>query len=263
MKKKIFINKSYSQFMFLILFLFLSGSITPKDEIENGVNQSIQRENLNKLSQKEINDGWKLLFDGKSTKQWKNTKGNELSKNGWMVKDGILTVLGSSPDNHVSGSDIITTEQFGDFELTIEYKLTKGANSGIKYFVVNDFAGQRGYLGLEYQLIDDENHEDAQLGKNGNRTNGSLYDLIPSKEIKNKLIGTWNQAKILVKGNDVEHWLNGVKILEFDRRSVEFQTLVSRSKYKNLKGFGEHKAGHILLQGHGDTVHFRNIKIKN
>jgi hypothetical protein len=181
---------------------------------------------LNTLTPKEKAADWKLLFDGKSTEAWTGTKGKGFPEKGWVVENGILTVLGATGDSHASGGDIITKEQYGNFELALEFKIPKGANSGIKYFVVNNFPNQKGnYLGLEYQIIDDENHADAKLGVNGNRTLGSLYDLI--------------------------------------RGSDEFRQLVAASKYKNLQGFGEMPKGHILLQGHGDTVHYRNIKIRN
>ncbi len=217
----------------------------------------------NTLTQKEQKEGWQLLFDGKSTTAWTGTKGKGFPEKGWVVEDGILTVLGSSGGDHASGGDIITKDQYGNFELSLEFKIPKGANSGIKYFVVDDFPGHKGdYLGLEYQIIDDKNHADAKLGVNGNRTMASLYDLISAKNKKVKSVGEWNQASIIVRGDHVEHWLNGSKVLEYERGSDQFRKLVEASKYKDLKGFGEMPIGHILLQGHGDTVHYRNIKIR-
>lgn len=221
-------------------------------------------ESLNTLTPKEKKEGWKLLFDGESTNEWTGTKGNGFPEKGWVIENGILTVLGSSGGDHTSGGDIITKDQYGNFELSLEFKIPTGANSGIKYFVVNDFPNQKGnYLGLEFQIIDDANHADAKLGVNGNRTQASLYDLIPAKNKNAKPVGEWNQAKIIVKGTHVEHWLNGNKVVDFERGSEEFRKLVAASKYKDLKGFGEMPKGHILLQGHGDTVHYRNIKIRN
>ncbi len=218
----------------------------------------------NTLTQKEQKEGWQLLFDGTSTDAWTGTKGQGFPENGWQIEDGVLTVLGSAGDDHASGGDIITKNQYGDFELSLDFKIPEGANSGIKYFVVNNFPGHQGdYLGLEYQIIDDKNHPDAKLGVNGNRTIASLYDLIPAKNKKAKPVGEWNHAKIMVKGDHVEHWLNGHKVLEYERGSDQFRKLVEASKYKDLKGFGEMPVGHILLQGHGDTVHYKNIKIKN
>lgn len=219
---------------------------------------------LNTLTAQEKKEGWKLLFDGKSTDAWTGTKGKGFPEKGWVVEKGILTVLGSSGGDHSSGGDIITKDQYGNFELSLEFKIPTGANSGIKYFVVNDFLNQKGnYLGMEFQIIDDANHADAKLGVNGNRTLASLYDMIPAQHKQAKPVGEWNQAKIIVKGNHVEHWLNGGKVVEFERGSEEFRKSVAASKYKDLQGFGEMPQGHILLQGHGDTVHYRNIKIRN
>lgn len=219
---------------------------------------------INTLTAEEKNDGWKLLFDGTTTTEWTGTKGKGFPDEGWVIEDGILTVLGADENGHGRGGDIITKDRYGSFELSLEFKIPKGANSGIKYFVVNDFPSQKGsYLGLEYQIIDDENHVDATKGTKGNRTIASLYDLIPAKDKNVKPVGEWNQAKILVNKNHVEHWLNGGKVLEFERGSEEFRQLVAASKYKKLEGFGEMPEGHILLQGHGDTVHYRNIKIRD
>lgn len=274
--KIIFLNsiKRISTFSLLTAFAFLiaGGSCNPKQSVDENADPSLtteeeienQPQQVNMLTEDEKKDGWQLLFDGETTKEWTGTKGKGFPEKGWVTEDGILTVLGSTGEDHSSGGDIITKNQYSNFELSLEFKIPKGANSGIKYFVVNDFPNQEGnYLGLEYQIIDDENHADAKLGVNGNRTMASLYDLIPAEKTKMKPVGEWNQAKIIVKGNHVEHWLNGSKVLEYERGSGEFRKLVAASKYKNLKGFGEMTAGHILLQGHGDTVHYKNIKIRN
>lgn len=270
MKVNFLDNKSFSHIysLFIAFTLLIAGVILNNKVMGQNANtaQSGKQEvnQLNTLTQKEQKEGWQLLFDGKSTNEWTGTKGNDFPEKGWMIEDGILTALGSTGADYTNGGDIITKDQYGNFELSLEFKIPKGANSGIKYFVVNDFPNQKGnYLGLEYQIIDDENHADAKLGVKGNRTLASLYDLIHAKNKKVKPVGEWNQAKIMVRGNHVEHWFNGRKVLEYERGSSEFRKLVAASKYKDLQDFGEMPAGHILLQGHGDTVHFRNIKIRN
>ena len=152
----------------------------------------------------------------------------------------------------------------------MEFKITEGANSGIKYFVNPDLnEGQGSEIGLEFQILDDVNHPDAKKGVKGNRTLGSLYDLIPASNLsvpsRDKVfrgIGEWNQARILVQGNHVEHWLNGFKVVEYERNTPMYRALVAYSKYKVWPGFGEAEAGHILLQDHGDEVHYRSIKIR-
>lgn len=215
------------------------------------------------VKNKQKKTDWVTLFDGTSTNEWKNSHSDNFPKQGWNVEGSVLTVLAKT-ETTPAGTDIITRKEFSNFELELEIKLTKGANSGIKYFVSNTFPGYEGqYLGLEFQLIDDERHADAKLGRNGNRTMASLYDLIPAK--KNKKVnppGKWNKIKLVVDGNHVEHWLNGKKVLEFDRKSDSFKQLVAISKYNKFKKFGEIPKGHILLQGHSDEVAFRSIKIR-
>lgn len=203
------------------------------------------------------------LFDGTSTSAWRSAHSEGFPEQGWKVEGKVLTVLAKT-ESAPAGADIVTKKRYSNFELELEVNLTKGANSGIKYFVSNSFPGYEGqYLGLEFQLIDDDRHPDAKLGRDGNRTMASLYDLIPAT--KNKKVnppGKWNKIKLIVDGNHVEHWLNGKKVLEFDRNSESFKQLVAISKYKNFKNFGGIPEGHLLLQGHSDQVSFRNIKIR-
>jgi len=203
-----------------------------------------------------------VLFDGLSTRSWKDIKSDEFPAQGWVVKDGILTVLPKT-DKQEGGHDIVTKEQFSNFELELEVRLSEGANSGVKYIVVNSYPGKTGqYLGLEYQLIDNEKHADALLGRNGNRKMATLYDILPVREnIKINPPGEWNEIKIVVNKDKVEHWLNGKKAVGYDRKSDCFRELVRLSKYNELKNFGEQEQGHILLQGHGNEVSFRNIRI--
>jgi hypothetical protein len=220
----------------------------------------------NQLSETQLKDGFVRLFDGKTFNGWKGAFIEGFPAKGWQVKDGLLMVEPSGGKESVNGGDIVTLELYNDFELLVDFKLTEGGNSGIKYFV--DPAqpvpeNPRSAIGLEFQLLDDARHPDAVLGKNGNRTLGSLYDLIaaPANKPLNG-IGEWNTAKIISFHNHVEHWLNGVKMLEYDRGNAQFRTLVAGSKYKNIPGFGEVASGRILLQDHGDRIFFKNIYLK-
>ncbi len=177
---------------------------------------------------------------------------------GWKVEEGVLSVKSREKER---GGDIITKEEYADFELSVDFRITEGANSGIKYFFTRYEEG--GWLGLEYQLLDDANHPDAKEGRDGNRLQGTLYDMFPLEQKLENNVGQWNTARIVAKGSSVTHYLNGVKILSFDRTSDRFFEAWKLSKYKDSKpAFGQVKSGHILLQDHGDEVFFKNIKIR-
>jgi hypothetical protein len=219
----------------------------------------------NTLSEQEKSNGVRLLFDGTTTKGWRGAYKTEFPNKGWEVSDGSLHVLRSTGGESTNGGDIVTQEQFGAFDLQFEFKLTEGANSGVKYFVTEKENNQGSAIGLEFQILDDEKHPDAKQGAVGNRTLGSLYDLIPSVKIKRglKKIGEWNSGRIIVyPDNRVEHWLNGYKVVEYQRGTPIYNALVARSKYAQWENFGMAEKGRILLQDHGDEVFFRSIKIK-
>jgi len=219
----------------------------------------------NNLTYQEKNDGWQMLWDGKTTNGWRGAKLDEFPSQGWSIENGELIVAETGGAESTAGGDIVTTENYSDFELQVDFKLTPGANSGIKYYVDTELnKGPGSSIGLEYQILDDELHPDAKLGaQEGSRTVVSLYDLIqadPNKPINP--VGDWNTAYIKSIGNHVEHWLNGVKVLEYERGSEEFLKLVLESKYAIWPNFGLLDEGQILLQDHGDKVWFRNIKVR-
>ncbi|MEJ7644417.1 MAG: DUF1080 domain-containing protein [Chryseolinea sp.] len=220
---------------------------------------------VNKLSLQEEKHGLSLLFDGTSEKGWRGAYKDKFPPKGWEIKDGILSVIKSSGSESENGGDIVTEEQYGAFDLQFEFKLSPGANSGVKYFVTEKEGNKGSAIGLEYQILDDEKHPDAKLGAAGNRTLGSLYDLIPSLKIKRgqRAVGEWNTGRIIVfPDNKIEHWLNGYKVVEYQRGTPVYNVLVARSKYAEWSNFGMSEKGHILLQDHGDQVSFRSIKIR-
>jgi hypothetical protein len=217
----------------------------------------------NTITKAEQQQGWKLLFDGKTMNGWRGAYLDSLPTRGWDIREGMLIVQASGGGEAAFGGDLVTIEEYSSFDLTLDFKLTEGANSGVKYFVEERSPKTPGSAkGLEYQILDDEKHPDAKLGINGNRTLASLYDLMPAVNSKPAPMGKWNHACILVKGAHVEHWLNGVKVLQYERGGKDFLAHKAESKFKDIEGFGEATSGHILLQDHGNQVFYRNIKIR-
>ena len=238
-----------------ILFLFFVGFST-----------QIAFTQDNTLTQREKAEGWELLWDGKTTEGWRGAKLTAFPAKGWAVENGILRVIPSGGAESANGGDIVTLRKFRNFVLKVDFKITKGANSGIKYFVDPDLnKGEGSAIGCEFQLLDDKTHPDAKLGVKGNRQLGALYDLIPAdRSNPNYRFDEtgFNTAMIIVNGNRVQHFLNDVKILDYVRNTQGFNALVAYSKYVNWPNFGNNEEGHILLQDHGDEVFFKNIKIK-
>lgn len=217
----------------------------------------------NTLSPREIQAGWKLLFDGRTTTGWRGAKLTTFPANGWEVKDGVLSVIETEGKEAAAGGDIVTLNKYRNFEFVAEYNIARGANSGIKYFVDTELnKGEGSSIGNEFQILDDDVHPDAKLGVKGNRTNAGLYDLIPPQNIRFNGVGEWNRARIVVRGKHVEHWLNGFKTVEYERGTQMWRALVDKSKYIVWPKFGEAAEGHILLQDHGNRVSFRSIKIR-
>lgn len=222
----------------------------------------------NQLTDWERNHGWRLLWDGKTTEGWRGAKLDDFPAQGWQLADGELRVLKSDGGESTNGGDIVTKKHYSNFEFQFEFKPTPGANSGVKYFVdpsLNKGAGSA--IGLEFQILDDQRHPDAKAGVAGNRTAGSLYDLITAEVLqtprgKELKIDDWNRGRIVSRDGKVEHWLNGYKVVEYDRFSQMFKALVNYSKYKDWENFGRWQSGPILLQDHGDAVAFRSLKIR-
>jgi hypothetical protein len=224
---------------------------------------------LTSSPKKEKAQGWHLLWDGKTTAGWRSERGRPFPSSGWVIKDGVLTTttdLGGKEGG--DAADIVTTRKFANYELSVDFRTTTGANSGILYLVDLDLKkGPGSPVGYEYQILDDAVHPDAKLDKDGNRTIASVYDLIPAAGTTDHTkpihpVGSWNTARILVNGTHAEHWFNGVKVLEYDRESPQFRELVANSKFKVYPNFAGMHDTCIDLQDHGFPVSFRNIKIR-
>jgi hypothetical protein len=217
--------------------------------------------------------GWTDLLAGDRTDAWRSVRGESFPARGWTLADGVLTVHKAGGEESRGGGDIITRARYAHFELELEFRMTPGCNSGIKFFVqpnlspIDRLTGKPtpigSAIGPEFQILDDERHPDARGGRDGNRKVGALYDLMPAAADKIvQPMGEWNHARIVARGAHVEFWLNGKMTLRFDRHSAAFRELVAQSKYNIIPEFGEWADGHILLQDHGDEVSFRNVRIR-
>jgi hypothetical protein len=201
--------------------------------------------------------GWRSLFDGKTTQGWRGFKSETFPLERWKVEGGALRWAGAPGERGTR--DIVTTELFADFDFRFEWKVAPGGNSGVKYLVTEERAGP---IAHEYQIIDDEKHPDAKVGPH--RQTGAFYDVLPpAQDSPRRPAGEWNQSRILVQGNHVEHWLNGAKVLEYELGSPELQAAIARSKFKDVPGFDAKLKGPLLLQDHGDEVWYRNLKIQS
>ena len=205
----------------------------------------------NMLTDAERSAGWRLLFDGKTTAGWRNYGKQSLS-DGWVVQDGALTRTGA-------GGDIISNDEFKNFELSIDWKIEPGGNSGIFYRASEEKDDEIYWNAVEMQVLDDAKHPD---GQNPLQSAGAAYDLYPAPRGHVKPGGEWNSARLLVTGNHVEHWLNGFKMAEYELGSPDWNSKVAASKFKPHLKFGKNTQGHIGLQDHGNIVAYRNIKIR-
>lgn len=250
-----------------LILIFFSLSCVSNQETEP---LSTTTPELNVLTSSEKAEGWILLFDGETFTGWQGL-GRDGSPDGpWVIEDGAIKKVPSGEvplqkdGQPLQGGDIMTARSFENFELYLEWKICPAGNSGIKYNVSEEmstsYPPKYAALGFEYQILDDDRHPDAQKG--GNRTAAALYDLIAPEGKTLKPVGKFNIARIIFRGNHGEHWLNGVKVLEYDLETPQMDVLLAASKYRNIQGFADKRKGHIILQDHTDAAWFRNIKIR-
>ncbi len=210
-------------------------------------------DNPNVLTDKEKREGWRLLFNGTSLEGWRGYRMQGLPEAGWEIKDGLLKTVPK-----VRGRELITVQKFNDFEFSWEWRIAPAGNNGVKYFVTEERPAAPGH---EYQMIDDEKNPDGKVGPQ--RTTAAFYDVLPPAPDKpTKPAGEWNQSRILVRGNHVEHWLNGKKVLEYELGSERVKEGLAKSKFKTFPDFGSKIEGHIMLTYHNDECWFRNLKVR-
>jgi hypothetical protein len=202
-------------------------------------------------------DGFKPLFDGKTLDGWRGYEKTGTAETRWHVENGLVTIPGTGEGDTKGQRDLITDATYDQFDVKWEWKIALGGNSGLKYFVLED---QPSAIGHEYQMIDDERHPDAKIGPH--RQTAALYDVFPAADRPLKPAGEWNDSEVIVKGNHVEHWLNGKRVLQYDLGSPELKAAIAKSKFKNIARFGTLVKGHLLIQDHGDQVWFRNLRVK-
>jgi len=271
-KKYLYLEKIWMLLFFAGFMIFpITKAMSTKDDgndntasvkaaiVTKKKNYFLLSDTLPGLNRNKKTNGWEVLFDGKNTDKWKAKDRDSFPSDGWIIEDGTLFL------NKKGSGDIITREKFSDFELMLDFKLTYGANSGIKYFVgeiVNKQTGKIVMNGPEYQIIDDYNNTEVKGHKHDIGATASCYLLYAPKNKRLFPAGKWNHVRIIAKGNHVEHWLNGKKVLSYERGSKDFYRRKKATKFSDYKAYGELKTGHILLTDHNDKVYFKNIKIK-
>ena len=243
----------------LVLLIAACGSATQRsDSAETGELP------VNTLSQEEVADGFYLLFDGETTDRWRGYNKPNFPESGWVIEDGTLKVEGKGTGEAGGrGGDIINDKKFRDFHLKMEWKVSHGGNSGI-FYLAQEMPGEPIWKSApELQILDNENHIDGQLGVDGNRKSGSLYDLIPANPQNANPYGEWNEVEIMVYRGTVVHRMNGEVVLEYHLGTSDWDRMIDNSKFAPFKEwFGVAREGFISLQDHGDDVWFRNIRIK-
>ena len=224
----------------------------------------------NTLTAAERAAGWKLLFDGKTLAGWRGLGYDTVPTQHWIVESGAIRKVPSgkvpvqADGQPLEGGDLMTIATYRDFELSFEWKVAPGANSGVKYNVSEELSStvppKHAAIGFEYQVLDDDRHPDGKLPTH---RSAALYDLVaPNAAKKLRPVGEWNSARIVLVGNHGEHWLNGAKVVSYDLGTPAMDSALAASKFKGLSWFAVRRRGHIVLQDHGDEAFYRNIRIR-
>ncbi|MFC2111711.1 DUF1080 domain-containing protein [Bacteroidota bacterium] len=250
-------NRNISRLTLLALVLTILGCSSP------GKNKEAAKNPQDSQSETE----WTMLFNGHDFEGWRSVRSDGPPEHGWKIENEELIIMGPEDKAEIKAGDIVTLKKYSDFELEWEWKmLTKGGNSGVKYYV--NFYGEDEYsgaLGLEYQILDDDNHPwmlDGKMHPGDSLVLGACYELYEPHNREVAPLGEWNSSKIVSSKGNVEHWLNGIKIVEFNRFSDDFNYRVEHSKFRDLENFGQQDSGVILFQDHPGITHYRNIRIR-
>lgn len=255
--------KKLSFFLFVpTLLLLLTGGYAPVQQTSQN-KKDMQDAPINQLTEQEKQEGFMLLFDGETFEGWRGYNQPAFPDSGWVTEDGALKVAGTGTgEAGGQGGDILYDQKFLDFHLKLEWKVSEGGNSGI-FYLAQEIEGEPIWKSApEMQILDNERHIDANLGKDGNRQAGALYDLIPAEPQNAKPAGEWNLAEIMVYRGTVVHRQNGEVVLEYHLGTPDWERLVAESKFADFPWFGKYEPGYISLQDHGDDVWFRNIRIR-
>ncbi|CAN5882710.1 DUF1080 domain-containing protein [soil metagenome] len=230
-----------------VVALFLSPSVL---RARQAAPASDDKRAPNTLTDAERAAGWRLLFDGRTTEGWRGYRREDMPA-GWQVVEGTLARVAQA-------GDIITVEQYGSFELALDWNVAPGGNSGIFFHVTED-GDYVWSTGPEMQILDNDGHRDGLRPETSTGSNYALH--APEKEVA-RAAGEWNTVRIVVRGNHVEHWLNGERIVVYELGSDDWNARVAATKFGDMPGYGRAGRGHIALQDHGDAVRFRNIRIR-
>jgi len=228
------------------------------------------KENHNQLTKQEIEEGWELLFDGKTLNGWRGLGRDTVETNHWKVENGEIHKVDSRlvpplpSGEKINGGDLMTIDTFDNFELTFEWKIKEAGNSGIKYNVseelTNAWGSEYAALGFEYQILDDGHEMYKELKPH--QFTGALYEMVAPENVQINPIGEYNQSRILLNGNHGEHWLNGIKVVEYEFATAKFDSLYQLSKFAKYPDFQKKRKGHIVITNHTDESWYRNIKIR-
>lgn len=245
--------------------------IIPVGLIICGFTPDQKRAEPNQLTKAEKEQGWELLFDGKTFNRWRGLGREAVQADHWKIENGNIRKVNSrevpkqADGKAIEGGDLMTVETFDNFELTFDWKIKEAGNSGIKYNVSEELSQQYGSkygaLGFEYQILDDASPEYAGKLK-PSQFSGALYDMIAPRNVHLNPPGQYNSGRILLSGKHCEHWLNGVKVVEYEFGTAKFDSLFQLSKYHKYPDFEKKRKGHIVITNHTDDSWYRNIKIR-